>query len=299
MNYIHLIQIAIDYMEEHLSSPITLKSIARYVHVSPFHFHRTFRLITGESVASYLRKRRFSLASIELLETNERIIDIAMRSGFGSHESFTRSFKQVTGVNPDLYRVRGIASFQFSKLPLTENELFSGYTYDSVPQVSIQALAAFQVSGLLLKNLLISDSPSMENNQRRIEELWGSIQPSVENYDEQVGVIIPTGGLRYNYLAGVRNYADHPSPLPVNWEISNIPKQLYAIVSHHGTLAEIPNLYKYILGDWISNIAYTLTFAPELELYRFDSEGRITIEICIPIEKEQFLEKRSKKYQTP
>lgn len=153
MSYINLIQKLIEFIEDNLHDPLTIKAAARHVHVSPFHFHRLFRILTGESVAMYIRKRRFSIAAMELLESDKRIIDIAVGLGFSSHESFTRSFKQLSRVTPEQYRIRGIPTFHYPRLSFTDNELFSSITLPYSPEVRIVTLDSLQVYGLRLKGL--------------------------------------------------------------------------------------------------------------------------------------------------
>jgi AraC family transcriptional regulator len=63
MSYIGLIQHSIDYMEENLFHTLSLKSVAKHVHVSAWHFHRLFRIVAGEQKAMYIRKRRLSKAA--------------------------------------------------------------------------------------------------------------------------------------------------------------------------------------------------------------------------------------------
>jgi AraC family transcriptional regulator len=65
MSNLNLIKRSIDFIEENLFNPLSLKTAARHVHVSPWHFHRLFGIVVGESAAMYIRKRRFSIAAME------------------------------------------------------------------------------------------------------------------------------------------------------------------------------------------------------------------------------------------
>ncbi|MBW7454071.1 AraC family transcriptional regulator [Paenibacillus sepulcri] len=285
MSYINMIQRSILFIEDNLFNPLSLKTAAGHVHISPWHFHRLFRMVAGEPAAVYIRKRRFSIAAMELLESNKRIIEIAVELGFASHEAFTRSFKQVTGITPEQYRIRGLSTFHYPMLSFTDNELFSTASFPTTPDVRIISLNSLQVSGLRLKGLNISASFSMEHNQKEIECLWRSIHPAVEFHQEQAGVIIPTGGTRFDYLAGLLTDLAHPHCLPGNWEVFSIPKRTYAVCSHWGSLADLPHLFKYMVGNWLSEAEFELVYGPELELYRFDPEGGRVIDIHIPVQK--------------
>lgn len=99
-----MIKEVIDFIEGKLDSEVTLKEIADIAGFSPFHFHRLFQSLTGETIVEYIRKRRLTNAALELVGTDKRIIDIAFDYNFESQESFTRAFKRHFGINPGQYR---------------------------------------------------------------------------------------------------------------------------------------------------------------------------------------------------
>ena len=100
MNWVESINNAISYMEDHLSEEITLNDIAEAVHISAFHFQKAFTIITDMSPAEYLRKRRLSQAGIELSNGNCQVIDVALKYGYDSPESFSKAFSRFHGVTP-------------------------------------------------------------------------------------------------------------------------------------------------------------------------------------------------------
>lgn len=98
------IQDSIDYIEKNLCDAIKIAEIAKQSHYSEFHFNRLFQTAIGTSVMSYVRERRLSEAAIDLIETNEKITDIALKYQFSSEESFSRAFKNKYGASPRYYR---------------------------------------------------------------------------------------------------------------------------------------------------------------------------------------------------
>lgn len=100
MEWVKTINNAIEYMENHLTDDITLSDIAESVYISAFHFQRAFSMMAGISPAEYLRNRRLSQAGAELANGNERVIDIAMKYGYESSESFTKAFSRFHGFSP-------------------------------------------------------------------------------------------------------------------------------------------------------------------------------------------------------
>jgi AraC-like DNA-binding protein len=108
MDYIDRVGTALNYIEAHLTQDISLEEIARQAHSSLFWFHRVFSMLVGDSLGEYLRKRRLDCAAAELVASNQRIIDIAVKYGFSSHEAFTRAFCNHFGITPSQYRKSGL-----------------------------------------------------------------------------------------------------------------------------------------------------------------------------------------------
>jgi AraC family transcriptional regulator len=104
MNYDACIKKSIEYIEHNLNEKIELKDLAEKVFLSKYHFHRVFHTIVGEPVAEYIRKRRLIEAANELLNTDHKILDIALNYQFSSQESFTKAFKKLYGIPPREFR---------------------------------------------------------------------------------------------------------------------------------------------------------------------------------------------------
>lgn len=104
MNYDDYIKKSIEYIEENLNKKIELKELADKVFLSKFYFHRVFHASVGEPVAEYIRKRRLIKAANELLTTDNKIVDIALRYQFSTQESFTKTFKKLYGIPPKEFR---------------------------------------------------------------------------------------------------------------------------------------------------------------------------------------------------
>ena len=104
MNYDACIKKSIEYIENNLSKKIELKELADKVFLSKYHFHRIFHAVVGEPVAEYIRKKRLEEAANELLNTDHKIIDIALKYQFSNQESFTKAFKKLYGIPPKEFR---------------------------------------------------------------------------------------------------------------------------------------------------------------------------------------------------
>ncbi len=100
MNWIQGIQRAIDYVEANITEEIDYEEAARQAYSSSFHFQRVFGILCGMSLGDYIRMRRLSLAGEELSRGNAKIIDIALKYGYDTPESFSRAFTRFHGISP-------------------------------------------------------------------------------------------------------------------------------------------------------------------------------------------------------
>lgn len=104
MKYDTIIQKTINWIENNLHEDISSTDISSVAGFSKYHFHRVFLSFTGMSFANYIRIRRLTNAANLLINTEEKIIDIAFYYQFESQESFTRAFRKYYGLPPGRYR---------------------------------------------------------------------------------------------------------------------------------------------------------------------------------------------------
>ena len=120
MEWTTCIRTAIDYMEEHLEDSISAQDVADRVNISPFFLQRGFSVMTGYGIGEYLRNRRLYQAALDLRDTDDRVIDIAVRYGYESQESFTKAFSRFHGATPSQVRA-GAAVHVFLPLRIDIN----------------------------------------------------------------------------------------------------------------------------------------------------------------------------------
>lgn len=97
---------ALWYIESHFSEPVTLEDVAEISGVSRFHLSRTFAAVVGQPVVAYMRGRRLTEAARQLVDGAPDILQVALSAGYGSHEAFTRAFRDQFGLTPDEARSR-------------------------------------------------------------------------------------------------------------------------------------------------------------------------------------------------
>ena len=129
MEWMAIIGNSIQYIEDHITEDITVEDVAKCVGVSPFYFQKGFAMLCGFSVSEYIRNRRLALAGNDLLVTEEKIIDIAMKYGYDSPDSFTKAFTRFHGVTPTSVRKDAVLLKSFAPLKL-KISLEGGYLMD-------------------------------------------------------------------------------------------------------------------------------------------------------------------------
>ncbi|PNT93237.1 AraC family transcriptional regulator [Clostridium thermosuccinogenes] len=100
---INAVQRMQDYIDEHITDPISLHMLAKAAGYSPWHSARIFKELTGKTPFAYIRELRLSRAAIKLRDDNVKIIDVALDFVFDSHEGFTRAFSKQFGMTPQDY----------------------------------------------------------------------------------------------------------------------------------------------------------------------------------------------------
>lgn len=116
MDWITGIQKAIDYVEAHIMEPIDFEEAAKRAYASSFHFQRVFSVLCGFTLGEYIRARRLTLAGNELAGSQTKVIDVALKYGYDTPESFSRAFTRFHGISPSQAKCCGAALKSFSRL---------------------------------------------------------------------------------------------------------------------------------------------------------------------------------------
>lgn len=116
MSFAHDFESAIEYIEENLTNDIDLNMVAKKAKCSSYHFQRMFSSLIGIPLSEYIRRRRITLAAIEIQNSDIKIIDIALKYGYDSHSSFTRAFQLIQGVTPSKARIDGVPLMAYPSL---------------------------------------------------------------------------------------------------------------------------------------------------------------------------------------
>ena len=167
MEWISSMQQAIAYIEEHLLEDINYEDAARQLYISSYEFHRAFSFLTGMTANAYIRSRRLSLAGRELVETDAKITDVAMKYGYDTPESFTKAFTRFHGIAPRYAREGSAKLVLFNPLVI-KLTVEGGKSMDyRIVQTKDQKFIALVRS---FSNEIINDDDNHE-----IPDFWGEV----------------------------------------------------------------------------------------------------------------------------
>lgn len=283
---------SLDAIEQNLKRRIALHALAHRAGFSLWHFHRIFAEHTGESLGSYLRKRRLTAAAGELARTDRGILDIALDYQFESHEAFTRAFKAAFDSTPNEFRRTGKLAWLRTRPELTPARLVSLPTQTSMkPQ--IVDLPALNLLGLSVR-FVPPMSPDADNLDV-IPKLYARFFPMLASLPPQQDKYI-YGAARYpadrnsrhpderEYLAAINVAPNTKAKLPlVLWKI---PAGTYACFTHRGPVARFGETMNYAFGTWLPRSKFVHGDGPNLDRQdeRFgDGGANCEFDFLIPV----------------
>ncbi len=253
---------SIDYMEDHLKSVIDYEAVAREACASVFHFQRIFGILCGFTLGDYVRMRRLSLAAADLIHTDEKVIDIALKYGYDTPESFTRAFVRFHGITPTKARQGGNVK-SFSRLSV--KLILAG---GNMMNYRIETVDAFQV---ICKRKRVG-KPDYAGNAGDISSFWGECTadgsigkilgyfPKEPRIKGLLGICFSAEqeGLEFPYGIGVE-YDGRPVEHE-DLEVIEIPAHTYAVFTSRG---KMPDAFVDTYGRIVSE------FFPQSDRYEY------------------------------
>lgn len=288
MDYRACVQTSIDYIEEHLQEDITVDHLASLAGFSPYHYYRVFQAYVGIPVMDYIRRRRLAYAAAALAQ-GKRIIDIALDSGFETHNGFAKAFRKTYGVSPDVYRlhVSGRLPKKVDLLLLEQYHLTGGI----VVEPRFVTRPTIKIAGYELKTTMRDG----KNNQE-IPAFWQSLMPDKFNrlhqtlravQHNELGICLPpdsaTGDFSYVVALEVEDYDGAPPDM----YRGQVPEATYAVftvppVESSGPAFSdaIQGTWQYIFDTWFPGSGYEMAEGKlDYEYYFSDTKAEIWIPI--------------------
>jgi AraC family transcriptional regulator len=274
----------IDTIEQRLTEHLDVEDVAKSTYSSPFHFQRMFHVLTGVTVAEYIRKRRLTLAAQELVMSADRVVDIALKYGYESPESFAKAFRKAHGISPSEARAQGAVLKAFPRI-----SFHLALKGDKEMDYKIVHRDAFHVIG---KSIRVSYKEG--ENLGYIPQFWdnciadGMVERlrSLRPDGELLGICMDRDYDNEEFTYAVAAEADMPvSDGLVKFQI---PASTWAVFAVTGALPHaVQEITKRIFEEWFPGTTYQHTGGPELEVYppghRLSEEYEF--EVWIPVVK--------------
>ena len=240
------------YIYDHLDEPLDLERLADVAAMSPWHWHRVYSAMRGETAAAAVRRLRLMRAAGELANSDATVEAIAKRSGYDNLQSFTRIFAEAYGMPPARYRREG-----------SHTEFNAAQNGAPTPHYDVQIGT--------LPALTIATEPHLGNYMNigmAFDRLFGRLATAglLDQNTRMIGVYgddpsaVPEDQLR---SAAAATLASAPPDLPV----ATTRAGDYAMLRHKGPYADMRAAYNWMFGTWLPQSGRDIADAPVLEEY--------------------------------
>jgi AraC family transcriptional regulator len=276
------IQKALWYIESHSAGPLTLGEVAAASGLSRFHLSRVFPEVTGHSVFGYLRGRRLTEAARLLVDGAPDILSVALDAGYGSHEAFTRAFRDVLGLTPEEVRARR----SLDDLPLVEAIRMSDLPVIQLAPPIFRELAAMLIAGLG-QYYTYDARGGIPSQWQRFNVHFGHIPNAVGNAAYGISSSVAGDDNGFDYMCGVE--VSSLDELPEGFTGMRLPARRYAVFWHGDHISRIGSTCGAIYSEWLPNSGYKVAEGPLMMLERYDQRfdpktGNGGAEIWIPLQ---------------
>lgn len=268
---------ALWYIESHFREDLSLADIARIACVSPYHLARLFQATTGWSVVRYMRARRLTEAAHMLAAGASDILEVALTSGYGSHEAFTRAFRDQFGITPDELRQRGHVSGLTLIGPLRAADMPA--IAMETPRIELGTTQLIAGLGCRYSDATTQGIPA------QWQRLALSLQGFATTGRTAFGVFCNSDDEgSYEYIAGYN--VSSFSGLNPAWSTIRLPARNYVVATHRGHISAIRRIWQTFTGSWLPESGLDVADAPDFERYAADfndDTGTGTVEIWVPL----------------
>lgn len=263
MDWITGIQKAIDYIEENMMEELNYTEIAKQAYSSSFHFQRIFSILCGCTIGEYIRSRRMTLAGSELASSDIKIVDIALKFGYDTPESFSRAFTRFHGIKPSQAKEYGAMLKSYSRLSV--KMIIEG---GSVMNYRIDKKDAFQ---MIVKKQYFPEQEAMK--ERKLEEKISSFwqEATKDGTIDTLCHYIKKGNIFGDAIVGIsfsssKDDTDFPYGIGVAYEngevadgfiVEEIPASTWAIFECVGAMPEaFKNLWNQVYTEFFPTSEY-------------------------------------------
>lgn len=268
MNWAKEFQDAIDYIENHLIDDVDYNEIAKRAYMSSFYFQRIFAVLCSCTLGDYIRYRRLTLAGAELQKTKCRVIDVALKYGYDSPESFSRAFLKFHNITPSQARTSGVKLNYFSRLSV--NLILKG---GNIMNYSVEKKDAFTVLEKVEKHSIVDES-----NKNTIPDFWtrshsdGTIKTIVDALYESEDIFgicygnIPSNSKTFDY--GIGGRCRDSIEVPDGFRMNIIPARTWIVFECIGAMPNaMQEMWHKICSEFFPTSDYKPTYEMDIEVY--------------------------------
>lgn len=282
MEWVEGLNQSMNYIEEHLTDEIDYEQLGRIAGCSTYHFQRMFTYMAGVPLAEYIRRRKMSLAAVDIQGGEEKIIDIAEKYGYQSPTAFNRAFQSIHGIAPSAVKGEGVPVKSYP--PITFKIIVKGA---EEMNYRIETKDAFRIIGV--------SAPldrEIEKNFAVVPNLWqkavadGTIQKLAGMMNTPpmglLGVSACNDEEQWKYFIAVSSTGEVDE-----FEEYLVPASTWAIFPGSGTNQSIQELEQRIVTEWLPTSGYEYANAPDIEVYLNPDPQNAQYEVWIPVMKKE------------
>lgn len=282
MEWIERLNKAMNYIEEHITEEIDYEQVAKVACCSTYHFQRMFAYMANVPLSEYIRRRRMSLAAVDLQNGSEKIIDIALKYGYNSPTAFNRAFQSIHGVAPSFVKENTIPLRAFTAISFkisikgAEEMIYR-----------IEKKDEFRIVGVAQPL-----HKEIEKNFEIVPQMWqkvamdGTVQKLAAMMDTPPAGIL--GVSVCNSLEDWRYFIAVASTKAIDGTLEEYMIQpfTWAIFSGEGQCPQaIQELEKRIVTEWLPTSGYEYDNGPDVEVYLNEDPMNAKFEVWIPVKK--------------
>lgn len=284
-SYADKIDVVMDYIYAHISEELTLEKLASVACFSPFHFHRIFLSITGETPRDYIERCKLERAANRLCTVPERsVLESALESGYSSVSTFSRAFRKYYGLSPSAFLKKHIQDYHNIDAPQTKRTRV--YTQEDFSTLRFRNLPAYHYA---YKQVFSGYSSGIPSSWSRLLKYVDAHSLVSENtvyfgipYDNPG--ITPREKCRYRACITVdESFVQAKGDI----RTAMIAPAKYIICPFKGKREDITDAYSLLYGGWLPQSGYIPDDKPTLELYPPELHRHglevLEYEIAIPV----------------
>ena len=289
METINLLNNIIEYIERNLDATLDIDELSKVAYSSRYHFQRVFHALTGFTVTEYIRNRRLTLAAEELVATDKKVIDIALKYDYESPEAFTKAFKRLHGISPSALRklngkIKAFPKISFQISIKGEFEMIYRIVEKEAFKVFGAGFVTTTVNDAVYKEIPEFINKIFENGTHdKMNELLRN--PKCTLLD----------GFHYEFEEdGTRKYlmgSELPaSEIPTDFTILNIPKFTWAVFEGQGVNPHnyiMQDIWRRIYSEWFPSSGFEQVEGPCLEknFWNPEKQDGYKCEVWIPVKR--------------